>query len=66
MLSQITLDKILDKVFLEKFMNCVSLLPTGRLILNLTQSTYEKIPIEFSRKTSKFTGFVKYGNQLFF
>lgn len=41
--------------------DCVCLLPTGKLILHLLESTYEKIPVNFNKKTSKSTGFTKYG-----
>lgn len=77
LLAQIGLDMLLDKSFIETFLNkgtfcmlsyntgldlhdCACLLSSGKLILHLTESTYEKVPLNFNKKTSKSAGFIKY------
>ncbi|RNA43554.1 ribonuclease P subunit [Brachionus plicatilis] len=39
---------------------CACLIPSGKLILNVSKSLNERIPINFSKKSVKFTGFEKY------
>lgn len=41
--------------------DCVCLLPNGTLILHLTQTSYERIPIEYKKQTAKHSGLIKYG-----
>ncbi len=42
--------------------DCVCLLPNGTLILNLLQTTYERLPIEAKKETAKRLNLQKYGN----
>jgi hypothetical protein len=41
--------------------DCICLLPNGILILNLTPRTYERIPIQHKKESSKRCGLLKYG-----
>ena len=41
--------------------DCVCLLPNGNMILNLNESTYERIPINYKSKSPKSLGYLKYG-----
>ena len=45
--------------------DCVALLPDGTLILSLTHESNLRVPINFTKKTSKTIGFTKYGLQRF-
>jgi hypothetical protein len=46
--------------------DCACLQPNGNLILNLTQETNEKMPLECVKTSTKSTGFNKYGEILSF
>lgn len=41
--------------------DCVCLLPNSNLILHVEESTFDKIPRNFAKKTCKSTGYTKYG-----
>lgn len=41
--------------------DCASLLPNGRLILNLTKPTSRRVPATTTKTTVKSTGYDKYG-----
>ncbi len=42
--------------------DCACLLPNGNINLNLTQATYERIPIKYKTKSPKSLGYLKFGN----
>lgn len=41
--------------------DCVCLLPNGDLVMNVTHSTNQKIPVEWVKKSVKSSGYHKYG-----
>lgn len=42
--------------------DCVCLLPNGILVMHLTPRTYERIPVQHKKQSSKHFGLLKYGN----